>query len=81
MSKRSYELSEALSRLIHSHPFFAVILKIMPRKQVRISWKSRKLIPFQQPQLMASTCIQTLSGSTSSTLRSECLYWHTKYVM
>jgi predicted metal-dependent peptidase len=25
-SKRSYELSEALSRLIHSHPFFAVIL-------------------------------------------------------
>lgn len=24
--KRSYELSEALSRLIHSHPFFAVIL-------------------------------------------------------
>lgn len=26
MGKRSYELSEALSRLIHSHPFFAVIL-------------------------------------------------------
>ncbi len=26
MAKKSYELSEALSRLIHAHPFFAVIL-------------------------------------------------------
>jgi predicted metal-dependent peptidase len=26
MAKRSYQLSEALSRLIHSHPFFAVLL-------------------------------------------------------